>query len=93
MHGLALIYVVRDLPGVKAFKILQESLDHTRVLLATDSEFSNDSLTAIVSGLKQRLGATVEITVDLVDEIPKEASGKFRYIVSRVAGANVEYSR
>ena len=27
MHGLALIYIVRDLPGVKQFKIVQESLD------------------------------------------------------------------
>ena len=27
MHGLALVYVMRDLPSVKAFKIVQESLE------------------------------------------------------------------
>ena len=33
MHGLALIYVLRETPGIASFKIVQESLDRTRVLL------------------------------------------------------------
>ena len=39
MHGLALIYIVRDIPGVASFKIIQESLDLTRFLLVTTAEF------------------------------------------------------
>ena len=31
MHGLALIYVVRDLPGIESFKIVQETAGLTRV--------------------------------------------------------------
>ncbi|MCA1804557.1 MAG: AMP-binding protein [Xanthomonadaceae bacterium] len=30
MHGLSLIYIVRDIPGVANFKIIQENIDHTR---------------------------------------------------------------
>ena len=90
MHGLALIYIVRDLPGVKAFKIVQESRDLTRILLATDTDFAEANIQLIVAGFKQRLGRNVEISIERMTEVPKEASGKFRYIVSKVPGMSVE---
>ena len=90
MHGLALIYILRDLPGIKAFKIIQESLDQTRVLLATDREFDEQNCVKIITGFKQRLGESVKIEIERVPEIPKETSGKFRYIVSKVAGTTEE---
>jgi phenylacetate-CoA ligase len=85
MHGLALIYIVRDLPGVKQFKIVQESLELTRVLLVTDERFGAESIAMIEQGFKSRLGQEVGILVEKVSEIPPESSGKFRYVVSRVA--------
>ena len=82
MHGLSLIYILRDLPGVQAFKVVQESRALTRVLLVTDAAFAPDAVSRIVAGFRQRLGAQVEVQVDLVDNIPAEKSGKFRYIIS-----------
>ena len=82
MHGLSLIYILRDLPGVKSFKVIQETRALTRVLLVTDAGFATDAVARIVSGFKQRLGAEVAVVVDLVDNIPAEKSGKFRYIIS-----------
>lgn len=82
MHGLSLIYILRDLPGVQAFKVVQESRAQTRVLLVTDSNFAADSVARIIAGFRQRLGAEVSVLVDLVDNIPAEKSGKFRYIIS-----------
>lgn len=90
MHGLALIYIVRDLPGVREFKIVQESRDRVRLMLATDAQFEETSVAGIVAGFKQRLGAAVEVQIERVTAVPKEASGKFRYIVSKVAGMSVE---
>lgn len=82
MHGLSLIYILRDLPGVHFFKVIQESRALTRVQLVTDEAFASDSIAKIVTGFKQRLGADVQVVVDLVDNIPAEKSGKFRYIIS-----------
>lgn len=82
MHGLSLIYILRDMPGVKAFKVIQETRALTRVLLTTDEYFSSDGSAQIISGFKQRLGAEVSVVVKLVDNIPAEKSGKFRYIIS-----------
>lgn len=84
MHGLALIYVVRDIPGVRQFKIVQETRDRTRVLLVTDRNFSDGDLDTIRGGFGRRLGSGVRVEIERVSEIPREASGKYRYVVSHV---------
>ncbi len=84
MHGLALIYILRDLPQVRAFKIIQESLELTRVLVVLEQGLNNDLNAKITQGFQARLGADVHIQVEQVAEIPAEKSGKFRYVVSKV---------
>jgi phenylacetate-CoA ligase len=84
MHGLALIYVLRDLPQVRAFKIIQESLDCTRVLLVSVDGLPPALHLSIVTQFRARLGASVEIVIEEVAAIPPEASGKHRYVVSKV---------
>ncbi|OWW22234.1 phenylacetate--CoA ligase family protein [Noviherbaspirillum denitrificans] len=85
MHGLALIYILRDLPEVKAFKIVQESREHMRVLVVPEHELGKDIAAKIERGFKARLGQDVTIDIEVVSEIPAEKSGKFRYVVSKVA--------
>jgi len=92
MHGLALIYVVRDIPGVERFRIVQESLEYTRVMLETGAGFSEDSMETIRSGIAKRLGQEVRVSVERVAELPMEASGKYRYIVSHVKPSAEELS-
>lgn len=87
MHGLALIYILRDLPGLQAFKIEQESLDRTRVLLVPGEGFDAQAVETIRAGFRARLGAGVKIETEIVPELAPERSGKFRYVVSRVAAA------
>lgn len=85
MHGLSLIYILRDLAGVRSFKVVQESTMLTRVLMVTDAGFAPEAVQQIESGFKRRLGAQVTVEVQLVDRIPAEKSGKFRYVVSHAA--------
>jgi phenylacetate-CoA ligase len=84
LHGLSLVYIVRDLIGVRAFKIIQESLDLIRVQLVTDPAFNPADAQTIVDGFRQRLGPMVSVQVERVEAITPERSGKYRYIVSRV---------
>jgi phenylacetate-CoA ligase len=84
MHGLALVYVVRDLPGIGAFKIVQESPARTRVLVVPAGGYSPDVEDEIRKGFRARLGQDVEVIVERVDEVRPERSGKFRYVVSQV---------
>jgi phenylacetate-CoA ligase len=82
MHGLSLIYILRDLPGIRAFKVVQESRTFIRVLLVAEEGFLQASVDVIEDGFKKRLGSNVIVDVRLVDDIPAEKSGKFRYIIS-----------
>ncbi len=86
MHALAVIYEIRDKPGVAAFKFIQEDLHHSRVLVVPDERWRpGESEQALVRDLKARLGEAVAVTIELVERIPVEASGKYRYVVSHVA--------
>ena len=85
MHGLSLVYVLRDLPGIAAFKVIQDSLERTTVQVVRGEAFDDDHPRRIREGLQRRLGEGVEVRVELVDAIPPEASGKHRYVVSRLA--------
>jgi phenylacetate-CoA ligase len=85
MHGLALIYVLRDLAGIRKFKIIQESIDHTRVELAVDHDFDDANISRIRGGVASRLGEGVRVEVNVVPDIPTEASGKYRHVVSKAA--------
>lgn len=82
MHGLALIYVVRDLPGIAAFKIIQESRSHVRVLLTPAAGYDPAVETTIRQGMQARLGREVRVDIETMALIPPEKSGKFRYVVS-----------
>jgi len=84
MHGLALVYIVRELPQVRSFKIIQESLLLTRVLLVCLPRLDDTTRTLIVTGFQARLGAQVTIAIEEVDDIAAEASGKYRYVISKV---------
>ncbi len=85
MHGLALIYILRDLPQVQAFKIIQETLQQTRILIVATPALDAALCRTIEARFKARLGASVTIVIDEVLEIAAEASGKFRYVISKVA--------
>jgi len=85
MHGLALIYVLRDLPWISKFKIIQENLDLTRVLIVANTRLEPQDSENIKAAFRSRLGQEVNIVVEEVTEIPAERSGKFRYVVSKIA--------
>ncbi|ARU56175.1 capsular polysaccharide biosynthesis protein [Oleiphilus messinensis] len=84
MHGLALIYFVREHAGIQNYKIVQESLDKTRLLLEIDETFEEQSKQDITQNFQRRLGKNVQIEIEIVDSIPAEKSGKYRYVISHV---------
>lgn len=65
-------------------QIIQERSDHLLVKLIPSDEFTPEHREILVGQLSRRLGPSVEIEVRMVDEIPQEPSGKFRWVISRV---------
>lgn len=84
LHGLALIYVLRELPQVDAFRIIQESLATMTVQIVTKSDDTASLEKTITEQFRRRLGSSLTVNFDYVSAIEREKSGKFRYVVSRL---------
>ncbi|MEQ1530355.1 MAG: phenylacetate--CoA ligase family protein, partial [Methylococcales bacterium] len=84
LHGLALIYILRDLPGVDSFKITQYDLQNTTVQIVAGALYEKSAEQAIAEVFHKRLGAGIHVKFEYVSEIAKEKSGKFRYVISHV---------
>jgi phenylacetate-CoA ligase len=84
MHALAVIYVLRAVPGIAQFKCVQHSIERMEVQIVPDARWNEAARNAVVAGLHARLGEALKVELRMLDEIPPEASGKHRYVVSHV---------
>jgi phenylacetate-CoA ligase len=84
MHGLSLIYILREIPGIKEFRIIQEKPDHFIVNIVKDSIFRAESETIIRKGFQKRMGTDIRVDFKYLSKIEVERSGKFRHIVSNI---------
>jgi phenylacetate-CoA ligase len=85
MHALAGIYVLRAVPGVAEFKLIQHEPHRLEVQVVRNELWTDSSADAIEAGLRQRMSDQVRVELRLLDAIPPEASGKHRYVVSHVS--------
>lgn len=77
-HGL---YV--DISGLVAAQIIQEKVNQFIINLVIDKSFKYTSELVISNRLKSQLGE-VEVDFCYVDQIPKNANGKFQAVISRI---------
>lgn len=84
MHGLAVIYVVREIDGVESFRIIQHSREQLEVLVVS-ALWNDEKQARVVRGMRQRLGDALQVDVRVVQDIPREANGKFRYVISKIS--------
>lgn len=84
VHALGLIYVMREIPEISMFKIIQETADRVRVQVCVDGVLSDESEKKIYADFKSRLGDEMLVKLEYVAEISKEKSGKFKHVVNRL---------
>lgn len=84
MHALAVIYVLRAIPGVAQFKLIQHTVNRLEVQIVANAGWNASAEAAVIAGLRARLGASLAVDVKLQQSIAPEASGKHRYVVSHV---------
>jgi phenylacetate-CoA ligase len=84
LHALSVIYIVREIDGVDQFRIRQKTIDCFHIQLVRNDRFRPESENRIKEGLRARLKAPVEVTVEYLATLPPEKSGKFRHVISEV---------
>jgi phenylacetate-coenzyme A ligase PaaK-like adenylate-forming protein len=83
MHSSVLNHIMR-LAGISQFKVVQESLEVTRVQVVPGPGFRDSVLGEIERKFKECLGQSVQVPIEQTDAIAPEKSGKYRYIISHV---------
>jgi phenylacetate-CoA ligase len=63
---------------------VQEELTFLRVRLVADAGFDGESRARIAALVADTFGPRMRHAVELVDAIPQEASGKYRFCISHV---------
>ncbi|HEX7076803.1 MAG TPA: phenylacetate--CoA ligase family protein, partial [Candidatus Eisenbacteria bacterium] len=84
VHALALIYVLRETPGIESFRVVQEAVGSVRVLVVAGDRFAAESERRVVDGVRARLGEGTRVAIERVERLDRERSGKFRYVISRI---------
>ncbi|MCB9849359.1 MAG: phenylacetate--CoA ligase family protein [Phycisphaerales bacterium] len=65
-------------------QLIQDHPDHVTVRLVIGKSYAARDEEHLLSEMRQYLGDVIRIDIEHVDEIPREANGKFRQIVSHV---------
>jgi phenylacetate-CoA ligase len=84
LHGLSLIYVVREIEGIEAFKITQKRMTAFELEIVPGNNYNPQSEARIREGFCRRLRTAVTINIQYRSTIPPTASGKVRHVVSEV---------
>jgi phenylacetate-CoA ligase len=79
-----LTHPLKPLKGLVMSQIIQESRELVRVLLVLRGGASSQLLDQVRDGMQARLGAETKILIEVVDEIPRGRTGKFRWVISKV---------
>lgn len=87
-HGLAVIYPLRELDGIRNFRILQHADFGVEVLFTADSK-AGVSADVVASAVRRATGSDLSVRAVAVADIPPLASGKHRYVISNAGDAHV----
>lgn len=74
-----------DQPHINEGQIIQETINHIHVKVVPTNGFSDADTADIVARVQQRLGSSVDVTVEKVDTIPRSSAGKFKAVISKVS--------
>lgn len=76
---------LKDVKGVMNMQIVQDELDSITVKLVVDELlFSKIMREKLISNIRGRIGNEMKITIERVDDLPVEKSGKYRLIKNNI---------
>ncbi len=71
--------------GTGQVQIVQETENYLRLRIVPDDDFDADSRWQIQELVRETFGPEMDHEVELIDSIPQEPSGKYRFCISNVA--------
>lgn len=84
VYPFSLMRAVRDIPGISQYQMIQLTKDKVRINIVRNIDFSHKTVLKIEENCKGVLGNNVEITINVVEEIASESSGKCQAVKSEL---------
>ncbi len=81
-HILRFDYIFKDTHQVREAQVVQDRPDGIRIVVVRRPGYSNADEILIRDEIKRRVSDRLMVSFDYVDEIPREANGKFRAVKS-----------
>lgn len=75
----------KGVDGILSFQVQQDEVDAILVRVIGDRRFDERQSARFEKALRARTGEAMAITIERVDDIPREASGKFRIVKNSIA--------
>jgi len=75
---------LEKIEGIGQYKLTQENVNIFDVQIVKGQDFQEATIGEFKNVLREILGGDIQINVNILDEIPREKSGKIRPIVSKV---------
>jgi len=85
MHGLSLIYILREIVGIERFRIIQKHPSEYELEIVQAPGYDPSCEDRIRATFSRRLRALVSLHIRYVPNIPATASGKYRYVVCEMS--------
>lgn len=76
--------VTHHLTSIVEHQVVQEDIDHVKMMIVKKPEFSDSDRIFLLTNLKKILGQGMKVEVEYADSIPRTAAGKFRWVISKV---------
>lgn len=70
----------KDVRGIICFQIIQDIENKFTIKIVTNDQYNKIEEKKFISAIRERVGNTLEITMEYVKDIPREKSGKFRIV-------------
>ena len=86
-----LTHPFKPIKGIEKSQIVQEEPGVIVVSIVANTSFDSGQKRLLTAGLLERLGEGTSLRLQELSDIPKESSGKFRWVVSRVPHAFNEH--
>ena len=76
--------LMRSVPGVENFQIVQESISRLSLKIVRGKAFRTSSLDFVLENIHEKCGTGINIYVKYVDEILPTPGGKRRFVISKL---------
>ncbi|NQU18523.1 phenylacetate--CoA ligase family protein [bacterium] len=79
-----LINKLDSIMGIVMYQIIQEKLDKVKIQIVRNEKFSSDTVSQVKEKCEETLGSGIDLAVEIVEDIPRSETAKYKTIVSHL---------